>query len=326
MNACIVGFGAIGPVHAEALLGLEHVKLYAICDSNRERADFGAKSYAAKAYYDFEDCLCDQMIDCIHICTPHYLHFEMIIKALRARKKVIVEKPVVMKKEELEILFSQYDVTNIYPVMQNRKNNCVTMLKDTIKNDTSLGALKGIKGILTWSRDAAYYKQDQWRGTKEHEGGGVLINQAIHTLDLMICLAGAAEEIKALASNHSLEGVIEVEDTVEAYIRFKNGATGIFYATNAYSCNSSVQLELHFENKIFKYVDGMLLSGGEILCKDSENYSGKKYWGSGHTKVLAEYYDGQTSLNLFDVKDTMDVMFAAYESANSHGKSIQIGD
>lgn len=324
VNACIVGFGAIGPIHAEAIKKLKNVNIYAICDICKERADHGAAEYGAKAYYDFYECIKDDNIDCIHICTPHYLHFEMIKKSLEANKKVVVEKPAIMKKDEMDILFSNYDVSNIFPIVQNRKNECILKLKSIIENDKTIGRLKGIKGILTWRRDSEYYNSANWRGTKEYEGGGVLINQAIHTLDLMVYIGGAIEEIKAKMSNYSLENIIEVEDTVDAFMRFKNKAVGIFYVTNAYSDNSSVDLEVHFENKHFRYIDGMLLCDGEIVCKDSDGFIGKVYWGIGHVKTLADYYEYGTTFNLSDVKDTMDAMFAAYESAQMNGKPVHI--
>ena len=322
MNVCIVGFGAIGPVHAEALKKLNNVKIYSVCDIIKERADCGAKKYGAKAYYNFEDCINDSNIDCIHICTPHYLHFEMITKALSANKRVVAEKPVTMKKEELDRLFSEYDVEKIYPIVQNRKNDCVDMLKNIIKNDKSIGELKGIKGILTWCRDADYYQSAKWRGTREYEGGGVLINQAVHTLDLMIYIAGAVSEVRALSANYSLQDVIEVEDTVDAFIKFKNNVRGIFYATNAYSCNSAAQVEVHFENKYFKYTDGLLLCDGEIICRDLKALTGKSYWGYGHVKALSDYYEHNSKFNLSDLRDTMNAMFAIYKSAELGGKPV----
>ena len=322
MNACIVGFGSIGPIHAEALSTLENAELYAVCDVCKERADRAAETYSTKVYYDFDECIKDDNIDCIHICTPHYLHFEMITKALEAGKKVIVEKPATMKKEEMDILFSKYNVADIFPIMQNRKNDCIEKLKNIIETDQSIGELKGIKGILTWCRDADYYNSGEWRGTKKYEGGGVLINQAVHTLDLMIYIAGAVDEIKAKTSNYSLENVIEVEDTVDAFMKFKNNATGIFFATNSYSYNSSVQIEIHFENRYFKYIDGMLFVDGDVICKDSGVYAGKSCWGSGHAKALADYYENGANFNLTDVKDTMDAMFAIYKSAEKNGMSV----
>lgn len=318
MNACIVGYGAIGPVHANALSRIENVNIYGICDCDKDRADNGAKKYRTKAFYDFDDCIDDKNIDVIHICTPHYLHFEMITKSLDSGKRVVVEKPAVMTKSELDTLFSKYDLSNIFPIVQNRTNICVEKLKELTDSD-AFGKLKGIKGILTWNRDAAYYNSAAWRGTKKYEGGGVLINQAVHTLDLMVYLAGETERIAASMHNNSLKNVIEVEDTVEAYIKFKSGTTGVFYATNAYSSNSDVQLELDFEKASAAYVFGRLYVNGELICSDSAEFAEKKYWGNGHLKTLNDLYVNDSSFSLTDIKPTMDAMFAIYESAKTRG-------
>lgn len=321
MNACIVGFGAIGPVHAEVLSNLKSAKLYAVCDIDKSRADKAAQQYNAKAYYNFDECLNDKNIDVIHICTPHYLHYEMSCKALEHGKKVVVEKPAVMTKDELEKIFSEYNVENIYPVVQNRKNICIEELKRIASSDKSIGKPIGVKGILTWSRGASYYNAADWRGKKATEGGGVLINQAVHTLDLMMYFMGAAKEVSASMHNSSLQGIIEVEDTIDAYIKYESGATGIFYATNAYCKNSSVQLEFEFENRSFKYVEGMLISNGEVICSDSQEFKGKDYWGNGHAKALYDYYENKDRFSLADIKDTMNAMFAIYESAQK-GESV----
>lgn len=315
-NVCIVGYGAVGPVHATSLAMIENVFLYGICDTNKERADKGASEYGCKAFYDLDDCLHDKNIDSIHICTPHYLHFEMIERCLEAGKQVVVEKPVTMKREEFEELFLKYRNKPVYPIMQNRTNACVKKMKEMIDTDSGLGKLKMAKGILTWHRDEKYYDSDWWRGTKAYEGGGVLINQAVHTLDLMIYLGGNVKSVVATTSNKSLKGVIEVEDTVDAFLKFENGATGIFYATNAYGKNSSPQLELEFENASFKYIDNTLYRDHEFVCCDERTFHGKDYWGSGHGRLFYDLYVNEKAFLLEDVKNTMQTMFAMYESAN----------
>lgn len=322
MNSCIVGCGAIAPVHAQALSLFENARLYAVCDINKERTDAFAEKYGARAYYSYDECIADENIDIIHICTPHYLHFEMICRALESGKRVVCEKPAVMKKSELEALFANYDVSKVFPIVQNRKNTCVEELKRIIKEE-NVGRLIGVKGILTWFRDADYYNSGEWRGTKDYEGGGVLINQAVHTLDLMVYFGGGMKRVNASMRNNSLKGVIEVEDTLDAYIEFENGARGIFYATNAYAKNSPMQLELEFENGSFKYTDGLLISDGRVLCKDLGEFEGKSYWGSGHAKTLYDFYEKNKRFSLADIKDTMDAMFAIYESAEL-GKEIML--
>lgn len=322
-RVCVVGYGAIGPVHAEALESIPNVILYGICDNEKERADKGAADYGCKAFYSLDECLKDEKIDSIHICTPHYLHYEMIEKCLMAGKQVVTEKPVTMKKEEFALLLSKYEGKPVYPLMQNRTNTCITTLKEIVDTDSTLGKLMSVKGILTWKRDASYYGTDVWRGTKAYEGGGVLINQAVHTLDLMIYLAGNVKSVNATTSNKSLQDVIEVEDTVDALLKFENGAIGIFYATNAYGKNSKPQIELEFENASFQYIDRELYRDKQFICRDDHKFSGKEYWGSGHGRLLYDLYANQKAFTVEDVKNTMQTMFAIYESAE-HGSMIDV--
>lgn len=324
VRTCIVGYGAIGPAHAKALSSIENVILYGVCDIDKERADKGAATYSCKAFYSLEECLKDEDIDSIHICTPHYLHFEMIEKCLVAGKQVVIEKPVTMKKDEFQTLLSKYDGKPVYPVLQNRTNACVQKMKEIIESDSELGTLHAVKGILTWCRDAEYYSGGAWRGTKAQEGGGVLINQAVHTLDLMIYLGGDVLSVNACTSNKSLKGVIEVEDTVDARMKFSNGAIGIFYATNAYAKNSSVQLELEFDNASFRYVDGELYRNKELICRDERKFIGKSYWGCGHKSVFYDLYMNHKAFTVGDVKNTMQTMFAMYDSAETGTEELII--
>ncbi len=324
MNVCIVGFGTIAVVHAEALRSIDNIKLYGICDIIKERADNAANKYNCKAFYNFDECVTDENVDCIHICTPHYLHFEMIKKTIENGKKVVVEKPVVMSSDELENLYKNYSDFSIYPIIQNRTNSSVIKLKNIIENDSSIGKLISSRGILTWSRDETYYNADEWRGTKAYEGGGVLINQAVHTLDLMIYLGGNIKNITASMSNKSLKGVIEVEDTVDALFEYENGAKGIFYATNAYSESSPVFLEFRFENALFRYADGKLYKNNELICEDEKNVLGKLYWGAGHERTFVDLYENNKFFSLDDIKNTMQTMFAIYESATKDGCEISV--
>lgn len=280
MKVCIVGYGAVGSLHADIIDALEDACLYGICDNHRKRAELGAQKHHVKAFFDFDEMLADSAVDSVHICTPHYLHYEMIVKAIKQKKKVIVEKPVTMTHEEWKQLYTHFsDCKDIVPVFQNRSNRCIQTLKTAKEQDDSLGKLLSVKGIVTWKRDKAYYEQDAWRGTKAYEGGGVLINQSIHSLDLMIYLGGALSSVCASAANHSLRGVIEVEDTINALLHYQNGANGIFYATNAHATNDAPFFEFVFENGFFRYIDRKLYRNETLLCEDANTVCGKQYWG-----------------------------------------------
>jgi len=312
-NICIVGFGVIGPVHAEALKGLENVNLYAICDTDHDRADKGAEKYGCKAYYDFEDVLKDSEIDSVHICTPHYLHFDMIRRVIDAKKIAVPEKPIAMKKEEFEILENEYFYAPIYPILQNRTNTTVRTLKKIIETDDSIGKLKGVRGILTWFRGEEYYASGDWRGTWELEGGGVLINQAVHTLDLMGYLGGGFKSVSATSSNKSLKNTIEVEDTFDARMEMNNGAIAVFYATNGFFNNSPVTplIDFYFENKTYSLNNNKLYCDGEVVVSNEDKFLGKTCYGIGHQTLFADIYHGsEDCITVADVVNTMHTMYA----------------
>ena len=308
----IVGYGNIGTIHAKALENVENARLYAVCDINAARRSLCREMYGTIDYEDYDEMLKNGNVDCVHICTPHYLHFEMISKALKAGKDVVVEKPVTMTKEEFEALQNIEGVEKVAVVMQNRLNPCVQKLKNIVQSK-ELGLVKATKAILTWHRDKEYYEQDNWRGKWATEGGGLLINQAIHTLDLFSYLVGDIRNVKAHLCNYSLQEIIEVEDTLSAYLEFDNDVKGIFFATNAYSENSDIIFEIVFEKGIARYMDKQLWIDGTLVEEDKKNTAGKTYWGSGHEEMLRNYYDKQQYFSVSDVTNTMSTMFAIYE-------------
>ena len=310
-NVCIVGYGAIGPVHARALEAAKSARLYAVCDVNPERVRVCRETYDVKAYRDFDQMLMDQDIHSVHICTPHYLHFEMIRKALAADKEVVSEKPVTRTREEFAKLLQLDGAQKVCMVLQNRLNPCVEKLKELVQSG-ELGAVKAVKAIVTWHRDESYYR-DSWKGKWETEGGCLLINQAIHTLDVLFYTIGDITNVKSNMFNYSLENVIEAEDTLVAYLGFVGGAKGVFFATNAYGEDSSPLIEVVFENRTVRYVDKKLWAGGQILAEDAAPSIGKAYWGSGHTRLIKGFYDEQKYFSIHDIKNTMDTVFAMYD-------------
>ena len=156
-----------------------------------------------------------------------------------------------------------------------------------------MGCAKGARAFVTWKRQREYYENSGWRGKWKTEGGGLLINQAIHTLDLLTYFFGEAEDVEASMHNHHLKDVIEVEDTVEAYMELKG--TACFYATNAYAEDAPVFLEiLCSRGKIC--IEGEYLEvysqekGREVYNFEIERQQfGKKYWGSSHSHVYSGF-------------------------------------
>lgn len=302
IGAAIVGAGAISPIHADSIIKLNGVQLKLIVDSDPVRASQAAERYHCEAASDIQALLEREDIQVVHLCTPHHLHAEMAIALLRSGKHVLTEKPIAHHLQAAETLLQTADQ---YPgqlgvVFQNRYNASSRKIREIIDQGT-LGPLLGLKGMVTWGREPAYYTSSPWRGRWATEGGGVLINQAIHTLDLLQWFGGEVTSIQGSASTDALGEIIEVEDTAHAHISFSNGARGLFYATNAYVSNSPVELELVFEQGLLQLrADCLYLvkDGSEsLLCEppallDAQGLvTGKSYWGISHQLLIEDFYE-----------------------------------
>lgn len=325
MRAAIVGCGSIAHVHAESISRLSDITLTAFADIIGERAQDFRNRYGGNAYSSLEEMLAKEKPDVLHICTPHYLHVPMMLYALKHGIHVFSEKPPVISKDQLDELLSLHTEKYMGFCFQNRYNPSIRLVKKLLESKAA-GNVIGARGIVTWERDASYYNESGWRGKQDTEGGGALINQAIHTMDLLVYLLGTPLSVDAGMNNHHLKGVIEVEDTLEAYIRFPD-ASAVFYATTAYCENVPPLIELSCEDRTIRiedhavtyyYRDGRIetpkLSSAEAL--------GKSYWGSGHVSCIADFYkslceNSRFSLDLPGTLDTIRLMLASYESART---------
>ena len=326
-TGCVVGCGAIGPVHAEGIRLAEFGRLDGICEIDEEKRNKYCEQYGVKGFSSFDQVLCDPEIDVVHICTPHYLHAPMTREALLAGKAVVLEKPAAISSRELRELVSFVEENGyrdrVMIMLQNRRNSCVQALKKLTTSEQELGALKGIAAHVTWRRDEAYYDSAAWRGTWAYEGGGLLINQAVHTIDLMLWLGGAVKEIRAAASRRAVTN-IEVEDTADALVVFENGARGVFTATNGYGATTPAMLELEFEKARFRYADQALyrIEGQDIsvVCRDDLQFRGKSCWGNGHARVIDDFYrflegSGGQMIPLTEAVPAMEFVFEVYRQA-----------
>lgn len=330
-NAVIIGCGAISHVHAAAIAGLEHASLYGVCDIVPERSRSLAESHGCHSYTDIGQVLGDDQVDSIHICTPHYLHAPMSVMAAQAGKHIVLEKPAAMNLAEFQTVHEAVSNSgvNCCVILQNRYNPSVAAARRWI-DEGMLGQMRGIKGFLTWKRSAEYYRGSNWRGRLATEGGGLLINQAVHMLDMLFFLGGEIESVKGNTDTRVLRDVIEVEDTAEATLYYKDGKTGLFYGTNGYSSNSPFFIEMDFEGGLLRYMDGQLIlvadGKQEVVASDQSATIGKSYWGDSHRTLIQHFYDsfhgdtacaGQRYTDLSDAACSMQLLDAIYASSAS---------
>lgn len=324
-SCCIVGYGAIATVHAKALTDIKNTNLYAVCDVDSKRLEAAEAEYKGiKTFTSFDEAVKCSEIDSFHICTPHYLHYSMTEKVLKFNKSVVVEKPVAITKEDYYKLLNYSKEKEVCLVFQNRYNPCFKKLIELAKSE-EYGKILGINATLFWSRDAEYYTSSPWKGKLSKEGGGVLINQAIHTLDLVTCVLGKPVCVKAIKTNFSLKNIIEVEDTITSSIDFENGSRCMFFATNGAKTTRTPQLEIIFEKAVLIYCDRSLYLNGEIILDDKfTDFKGKECWGSGHEILLEDFYNNKNSISPLDAKNTYDTLFAMYESAEKNGAEVYL--
>ena len=312
LRAAIVGGGSISKVHAEAIKNSGLADIVCIVENDPLRARELSREYTIPVIHDYKEILDREDIDAVHITTPHYNHYEIALDFIRHGKNLLIEKPLTLSVKEAENLVKESEKNGVFSaiVYQNRLNKTSVYMKNLL-DENKYGKILGIKGILAWRRGPEYYTGSDWKGSIEKEGGGVLINQAIHTLDLMLWFAGDVKTLSGSIHKHRLTNEIEVEDTVEAYMIFENGAKGVFYATNNYSYDSGVELEVHCEKGILNIKNNKLrlFSDNEETLLEEENFTknkfNKKCYGNSHEILIKSFYEsilGKTK-NYIDIKE-----------------------
>ncbi len=230
LGYAVLGLG-VGMAHAEAAFESENADLVAICDINEKRLADAAEAFpGAKPYSDFEDMLADPSVDIVSICLPSGMHAEYAVRAMRAGKHVLVEKPIDIDLSVAETIETARLETGMTcgVCMQNRNNVSSRPIKEAIESGR-LGRILFGTFAVKWLRPDTYFSGTPWRGTWAMDGGGSLINQSVHTVDLMQWFMGDVESVTSTTAlyNHN----IETEDFTASLIKFKSGATATFLST-----------------------------------------------------------------------------------------------
>ncbi len=290
----IIGYGTIAPIHKHAIEQVPDVELTCICDIDitKRLPDIGF-------YTDIDEMLQREELDAVHICLPHYLHVPMVKKCAEKGLDIFVEKPLGITYEDASSLFGLEETygVKIGVSLQNRYNITSVRLKEIVEQQT-YGKILGSKGLVTWCRKNEYYKDAPWRGKLAQAGGGVMLNQSIHTLDLLQYIGGTFKNVEAKVSNFTLKEQ-EIEDSVMAHLEYVDSdASSLFIATNSYCINSSVEVEFVFEHAIFRIKDSKLykiceeFNTQELICEDDTLPGSKSYYGVNHTAAIKDFYNG----------------------------------
>ncbi|WP_273127054.1 Gfo/Idh/MocA family protein [Bacillus weihaiensis] len=334
LKVAVVGLGDISKIHIPAIQKKPNVELVAVCDIDESLAQTVP---GVQFYTDYHVMLDHETLDCVHICLPHDLHLPATKACVEKGVHVLQEKPLALTTEEgLELvkLKKQNPNVKICICHQNRYNETFETLKKIVQSG-AYGKIVGIKGLVTWFRPKSYYDVKPWRGRMKYAGGGVMINQSIHTLDLMQLLGGEIESIKG-SITQLLDYGIEVEDTAVANITFKNGATGLFFATNSNAENSSVELQVTLEKGKFIIKDSVLTKVDEDgkkedIIEDAKLPGTKFYYGASHLKIIDTFYtcirnNTQDYVHIEDALTSIEIIDAIRQSSELNKSIVMEGN
>ena len=320
----IIGCGNISGTHAEAIALIDEAVLVACCDNNQGKGERFAREHDCLFYKDYHELLASEEVDAVIIATPHYLHGSMTQAAFQANKHVICEKPMALSVVEAKAVLAAQPPHLEYAVCyQNRFNASYIELKKRLEKQ-AFGALKGIKCELTWQRNRQYYQEAPWKGTWAEEGGGVLINQAIHTLDVISWMIELPTKIKGKIMTSLLEDMIEVEDAAMATALIQERIPVVIHASNNYSSDPAPSVTFDFEFAQVVLTSEQLLVNGVAQALPQENVStvAKAYWGAGHQRFIRAFVNrlmGKADpavelLATADALDSLKMVCGIYES------------
>jgi UDP-N-acetyl-2-amino-2-deoxyglucuronate dehydrogenase len=229
----IIGCGAIFSQHAFSLHIMDNTEVNAVCDIKPEALKRATGLFQCEGYADYKKMLKRDDLDVIHVLTPHHLHAPMAIEAANADKHVLTEKPMAIEIDDARAMVDTAKKNDVAlgVISQNRYNAASVAVKKALESG-DLGKVISQRILMTWAKPESYYQASDWRGTWDKEGGALLIDQAIHLLDLARWFVD--DEIGSVEATFTnrLHPSIQTEDTAEGLIQYRNGARTVFYATN----------------------------------------------------------------------------------------------
>lgn len=239
----IIGCGVIGPLHAEAITSLSGAQLVAVADAVPERAQKLAEKYRVTPYSDYQEMLAREHLEIVNICTPSGQHGEEACAVMRSGRHVMVEKPMAIRREALdEMLRVQQESGVKLAVISQHRFDAASQQVRTLVEQGAFGRLVMGNVQVPWWRAQKYYDSGAWRGTWTLDGGGVLMNQSIHFIDLLQWFMGPVKSIYAYTD--TLAHRMETEDVAVAVLRFANGALGTIAGTTAAYPGVTTRVEL----------------------------------------------------------------------------------
>ncbi len=328
MRFALIGAGAIGAVHARLIEALgDEAVLVAVVDQNLERAGKLVSEYGGHAYATASEAYATEAVDAVGICLPSALHADVAVEALRAGKHVIVEKPVDITLAAADRLIEAQRETGltVSVISQRRFQPPVAQIRAAIDSG-ALGRVTSGIAESAFFRPQSYYDGDDWRGTLAIDGGGALMNQGIHALDLLVWMLGRPVQVSAQTGRLAHDG-IEVEDLAGASIVFESGAIGLMLASTAAYPGRPVRLTIHGDQGTAVLDDDQLayFASADSSEPEAPVLAGPDGWGPVELAHLAQYRDfigavregRQPAVTLEAGRRSLATVLAVYESARS---------
>ena len=294
LRMAIIGCGAVSRNHGKALKGNEYADLVYAVDIDRTKAEAFSATYGGEALTDYRD-LFDRGLDVVHVVTPHNTHPAIAIGLMRHGINVFCEKPLAILPHDAEemVRVSEETGMKLAVCFQNRLNTSTVEAKEIIESG-KYGKIVSAMVLVAWDRHGKYYTGSPWRGTYWGEGGGTLINQSIHTLDLLDYLTGGVEALAAYDAKLRDTDDYEVEDSAMILFRLKNGGQAVGYCTNCYPMSKICTVELHLEHAtLIVKQSGLTVEeeDGNVIFHGAETLKGEKSeWGVSHALLINSFY------------------------------------
>ena len=310
MGFGIVGCGAISNMHAGAVKAIDRADLIACTDVNKKSLEDFSKKYDITPYNDFSDMLADEKVDVVCICTPSGLHKKFCVEAAKAGKHIVVEKPMALTTEDCDEIISACEENSVKleVISQNRFKDAFRYVKELV-DDGKLGKIVSADIYMKYYRSPEYYGASNWKGTWAMDGGGALMNQGIHGVDILLFIMGKVKSVFGYA--RTLARDIEVEDTASAVVEFENGALGVIQGTTSVTPGYPRKMEINGTKGSITLVEGDIAVWD---IKDLEKPEFKTTAGHSHNDPMAFNIEGHVQ----QITDLIDSIKNGTEPFVSH--------
>jgi predicted dehydrogenase len=345
-RCAIIGTGVVGEWHVRLLPKMPNCKLVAVCDIEPGKAaDVLSRNKLSgiPEYSNLRDMLAKEQFDSLHVCTPSGTHMEVALPAIEAGKNIVCEKPMEIQTDRIDAMAAaakKYNV-RLAGIFQNRWSDANRFIKQAA-DEGRFGRIAWAGCFTPWYRPDKYYEDGGWRGTWKVDGGGAIMNQSVHAVDLLQWIAGPVQQVSAYSASR-IHSKIEVEDTLSCSLQFANGAFGTIVGTTAMFPGRPVRIEIGGENGTAVAENGLTtFKFREERPGDAEAIAStapkSNVGGASSARDLAldrhmrnfnaiyEAWDQGRDAETFgpEARKAVAIILAMYESARNNGASVKV--